>query len=86
MLQPMVVRQRIRIRAAHKRRQAESWADLLRTFRARGLKAPELAVGDGAHGFWEALRAVPNGQVREQRYWVHKTATLPPDQNPAHNN
>ena len=42
----------------------------------RGLTvSPELAIGDGALGFWKALRQV-YGQAREQRCWVHKTASL----------
>ncbi len=36
----------------------ESWADLLRDCRRRGMRAPILAVGDGALGFWKALREV----------------------------
>ena len=42
----------------------------------RGLAiAPELATGDGALGFWKALREV-YGTTREQRCWVHKTANV----------
>ena len=55
------------------RESTESWADLLRSLRDRGVAAPVLAVGDGALGFWGALRDVfPS--TREQRCWVHKTA------------
>lgn len=55
------------------RESTESWADVLRGLRDRGLNAPVLAVGDGALGFWGALREVfPT--TREQRCWVHKTA------------
>jgi Transposase, Mutator family len=36
--------------------------------------APELAVGDGALGFWKAIEEVFQG-TRHQRCWVHKTAT-----------
>lgn len=36
----------------------ESWADVLRDLKRRGMRAPVLAVGDGALGFWEALREV----------------------------
>ena len=51
----------------------EPWAALLRSLRDRGLEAPVLAVGDGALGFWAALRDVfPT--TKEQRCWVHKTA------------
>ena len=55
------------------RESKESWAALLRSLRERGLPGPVLAVGDGALGFWAALRdSVPFHQ--EQRCWVHKTA------------
>ena len=55
------------------REDTESWLDLLRDLRDRGMAAPELAVGDGALGFWAALRQVwPT--TREQRCWVHKVA------------
>ena len=40
------------------RENAESWRDLLAGLKARGLAAPELAIGDGALGFWAALRDV----------------------------
>ena len=57
------------------REDTESWADLLRDLRHRGLAAPVVAVGDGALGFWAALRDVfPT--TREQRCWVHKTANV----------
>src|SRR3954451_8284807 len=52
------------------RESTESWADLLRSLRRRGMRAPVLAVGDGALGFWAALREVfPD--TRAQRCWVH---------------
>jgi putative transposase len=55
------------------RESSESWAGVLRSLRDRGLAAPVLAVGDGALGFWAALRDVfPT--TKEQRCWVHKTA------------
>ncbi len=57
------------------RESAESWAELLRDLRERGLEAPVLAVGDGALGFWAALRDV-FPRTREQRCWVHKTANV----------
>ena len=44
------------------RESAESWADLLRDCARRGMRAPVLAAGDGALGFWSALREVPRGQ------------------------
>ena len=58
------------------RESTDSWADVLRGLRDRGLRAPELAVGDGALGFWGALRDVFDGKVRQQRCWVHKTANV----------
>jgi len=39
-------------------RNSQSWADLLRSCRRRGMTAPVLTVGDGALGFWKALREV----------------------------
>mgnify|MGYP002629667469 CR=1 FL=1 len=58
------------------RENADSWRDLLRSLRKRGLtQAPELAIGDGALGFWTALRDV-YPTTREQRCWVHKTANV----------
>ncbi len=52
------------------RESSESWADLLRDCKRRGMRAPVLAVGDGALGFWKALREV-FPQTREQRCWFH---------------
>ena len=57
------------------RESTESWADLLRDCRRRGMRAPVLAVGDGALGFWAALREV-FPQTRAQRDWVHKVANV----------
>src|SRR5881398_659483 len=57
------------------RESAESWADLLRDAARRGMRAPVLAVGDGALGFWGALREV-FPQTREQRCWFHKIANV----------
>ena len=52
------------------RESTESWADLLRDCARRGMHAPVLAIGDGALGFWGALREVfPT--TREQRCWFH---------------
>ncbi|MGV0045102.1 IS256 family transposase [Mycobacterium colombiense] len=53
----------------------ESWADLLRDCRRRGMRAPVLAVGDGALGFWKAVRKV-FPETREQRCWWHKQANV----------
>ena len=57
------------------RESAESWADLLRDCARRGMRAPVLAVGDGALGFWGALREVFPA-TREQRCWFHKIANV----------
>jgi transposase-like protein len=57
------------------RESTESWADLLRDCARRGMRAPVLAVGDGALGFWNALREV-FPQAREGRCWFHKTANV----------
>jgi transposase-like protein len=57
------------------RESSESWADLLRDCARRGMRAPVLAVGDGALGFWGALREVFPA-TREQRCWFHKIANV----------
>jgi transposase-like protein len=57
------------------REASESWADLLRDAKRRGMRAPVLAIGDGALGFWGALREVfPD--TKEQRCWFHKIANV----------
>ncbi len=55
------------------RESTDSWAEVLRGLKGRGMSAPVLAVGDGALGFWAALRDV-YPTTREQRCWVHVTA------------
>jgi len=58
------------------RESEQSWKDLLLDLQSRGLvHGPALAIGDGALGFWKALRQV-YGQTRWQRCWVHKTANV----------
>ena len=58
------------------RESAQSWRELLLDLKRRGLEvAPELAVGDGALGFWKALRE-SHGTTREQRCWLHKTGNV----------
>jgi putative transposase len=57
------------------RESSESWADLLRDCKRRGMAAPVLAIGDGALGFWAALRDVFPA-TREQRCWFHKIANV----------
>lgn len=57
------------------RESQESWASLLRGLRDRGMRAPVVAVGDAALGFWAALGEVwPS--TREQRCWVHRLANV----------
>jgi len=58
------------------RESAQSWTDLLLDLKRRGLAiAPELAVADGALGFWRAIEEVWP-KTRGQRCWVHKTANV----------
>ena len=58
------------------RESAQSWKELLLDLKQRGLAiGPELAVADGALGFWKALPEVWP-KTREQRCWVHKTANV----------
>jgi transposase-like protein len=58
------------------RESAQSWRELLLDIKRRGLEiAPDLAVGDGALGFWKAIEEVFPG-TRHQRCWVHKTANV----------
>jgi transposase-like protein len=57
------------------RESTESWAALMRNLKRRGMRAPVLAVGDGALGFWKALRDVWP-ETREQRCWVHRIANV----------
>lgn len=58
------------------RESEQSWTELLLDMKSRGLTAgPQLAVGDGAMGFWKALRKV-FGATREQRCWMHKTGNV----------
>jgi putative transposase len=57
------------------RESTESWADVLRGLKCRGMIAPVLAAGDGALGFWGALGEVFPDTVH-QRCWVHKVANV----------
>jgi transposase-like protein len=57
------------------RESSESWAGLLRDCKRRGMRAPVLAVGDGALGFWKALRDV-FPETAEQRCWWHKIGNV----------
>jgi putative transposase len=58
------------------RESEQSWKELLLDCKARGLEIdPALAIGDGALGFWKAIRQIwPS--TRHQRCWVHKTANI----------
>ena len=57
------------------RESEESWAELLRDLKGRGMRAPVLAIGDGALGFWAAVRDV-FPETCHQRDWVHKTSNV----------
>jgi putative transposase len=57
------------------RESTESWLSLLRDLERRGMPAPKLATGDGALGFWAALRQV-YPETEEQRCWVHKIVNV----------
>jgi transposase-like protein len=58
------------------RESAQSWRELLVDIKRRGLEiAPDLAIGDGALGFWKAIEEV-FPFTRHQRCWVHKTANV----------
>ena len=58
------------------RESEQSWREVLLDLKARGLEdPPELAVGDGALGFWKAVRKVWP-RTRAQRCWTHKTANV----------
>ena len=57
------------------RESEQSWKELLLDLKSRGFNAPQLAVGDGALGFWAALAKVFS-ETRTQRCWVHKTQNV----------
>ncbi|ARU02527.1 mutator family transposase [Loktanella sp. PT4BL] len=58
------------------RESTQSWRELLLVLQRRGLThAPDLAIGDGALGFWNALREV-FGATKEQRCWFHKRPAM----------
>lgn len=57
------------------RESTQSWKEILLSLQNRGLKAPKLAIADGALGFWAALEETfPD--TRQQRCWVHKTGNV----------
>ncbi len=55
------------------RESTQSWREVLLKLKSRGMNVPQLAIGDGAMGFWAAMDEVYT-QTRHQRCWVHKTA------------
>jgi transposase-like protein len=57
------------------RESTDSWAEVLRDLRRRGMRAPVVAVGEGALGLWAALREVFPATCH-QRDWVHKLANV----------
>jgi len=57
------------------RESTESWLAVLRDLKERGMRTPAVAVGDGALGFWKALRQVYSS-TRGQRCWVHKMCNV----------
>ena len=57
------------------RESTQSWREVLLGLKARGMNAPELAIGDGAMGFWAAQEEIWPG-TRQQRCWVHKSANV----------
>jgi len=57
------------------RESEEAWLSVLRELKRRGLRAPALAVGDGALGFWRALEQV-YPETKTQRCWVHKLGNV----------
>lgn len=59
------------------RESKDSWKDVLDDLRLSGLNTPLLAIGDGALGFWGALREAEGfEETKEQRCWVHKIANV----------
>src|SRR3990167_4334100 len=57
------------------RESTESWLSLLRNLKERGIRAPAIAVGDGALGFWNAIAAI-FPQTKHQRCWFHKMGNV----------
>ena len=57
------------------RESTQSWREVLLKLKSRGLNSPQLAVGDGAMGFWAALDEV-YPQTRQQRCWMHKSMNV----------
>ncbi len=57
------------------RESTQSWREVLLKLKSRGMNIPELAIGDGAMGFWAALEEVYSA-TRQQRCWMHKTMNV----------
>jgi putative transposase len=57
------------------RESTQSWREVLLKLKSRGMNVPELAIGDGAMGFWTALEEV-YPETRQQRCWMHKTMNV----------
>ena len=57
------------------RESTQSWREVLLNLKSRGLNPPELAIGDGAMGFWAALEEI-YPTTRQQRCWMHKTMNV----------
>ncbi len=57
------------------RESTQSWREVLLKLKSRGMNIPELAIGDGAMGFWAALEEV-YPETRQQRCWMHKTMNV----------
>lgn len=57
------------------RESTQSWREVLLKLKSRGMNIPELAIGDGAMGFWAALEEVYS-ETRQQRCWMHKTMNV----------
>jgi putative transposase len=57
------------------RESTQSWREVLLKLKSRGMNGPELAVGDGAMGFWAALEEV-YPETHQQRCWMHKTMNV----------
>lgn len=57
------------------RESTQSWREVLLQLKNRGMNIPQLAIGDGAMGFWSAMDEI-YPDTRHQRCWVHKTANI----------
>ena len=57
------------------RESTQSWREVLLKLKSRGMNGPELAIGDGAMGFWAALEEV-YPETHQQRCWMHKTMNV----------